>query len=227
MSPILVRPVREQLEHDRVIRFVAGKFKKRYDVSYNVGQDRSAVVRSGTTLHHPDVVLTSRDKGRKLLGVIEVETGESVNYLEALAQWAPFSRLRAPFSLYIPTGTIDQARRLCADNQVAVSEIWTYHSVVDEMRVSLAYRAPQPPAARARRPAGTAKPLRGKASGPAARPGPAAKKPVGRGTAVDKAKKSAKPARRVKPSRPAAGGTTRRTPAHRPATKARQPSKRR
>src|SRR4051812_10478268 len=34
---------------------------------------------------YPDVVLQSLDRGHKLQAVVEVETGESVNHLEALA----------------------------------------------------------------------------------------------------------------------------------------------
>ena len=51
---------------------------------------------------------------------VEVETAESVNHLEAMSQWAAFSRLRAPFHLYVPASSIDTARRLCADLQIPV-----------------------------------------------------------------------------------------------------------
>ena len=41
MSPILVRPVREQLEHDRVIRLLQAKLKRKHDVAINIGDDQS------------------------------------------------------------------------------------------------------------------------------------------------------------------------------------------
>ena len=41
----------------------------------------------------PDLVLTSPDKATSSKGIVEVETGESVNHLEAMAQWAHFGRV--------------------------------------------------------------------------------------------------------------------------------------
>ena len=40
---------------------------------------------------YPDLVLQTADKNRKLAGVVEVETAESVNHLEAMSQWAAFA----------------------------------------------------------------------------------------------------------------------------------------
>ena len=37
MSPIFIRPVREQLEHDRLIRHLQAKYKRKYEVGINVG----------------------------------------------------------------------------------------------------------------------------------------------------------------------------------------------
>ncbi len=125
MSPILVRPVREQLEHDRVIRLLQVKLKRKHDVTANIGEDQSTAVKIGQMQIFPDLVLTSTDRGRKLMGTVEVETSESVNHLEARAQWAHLGRARAPFHLYVPAGSVDIARRLAAENHVNVSEIWT------------------------------------------------------------------------------------------------------
>jgi len=140
--PILVRPVREQLEHDRVIRLLQAKYKRKYDVGMNPGAEQSAPIGSGDSAIYPDLVLQSTERSRKLMGVIEVETGESVNNLEAMSQWAAFARLRAPFHLYVPANMIDVARRLCADMQIPVAEIWTFHPVGDQMRFTLVHRSP-------------------------------------------------------------------------------------
>jgi hypothetical protein len=140
--PILVRPVREQLEHDRVIRLLQAKYKRKFDVGMNPGSEQVAPVGSGSTAIYPDLVLQSAERSRKLLGVVEVETGESVNNLEAMSQWVAFGRLRAPFHLYVPSTMIDVARRLCQDMQIPVAEIWTYHPVGDQMRFTLVQRAP-------------------------------------------------------------------------------------
>jgi hypothetical protein len=147
VSPILVRPVREQLEHDRVIRLLQTKFRRRYEVGVNVGAEQSAPVGAGPSAVYPDVVLASLERGHRLQIVIEVETGESVNHLEALAQWAHFGRLRAAFHLYVPSGMVDVARRLCEDNQIRVNEIWSFHTVGDEVRFTLVHRTREQPAA--------------------------------------------------------------------------------
>jgi hypothetical protein len=156
LSPILVRPVREQLEHDRIIRLLQGKFRRRYEAGMNPGIEQNASVVSGGSSVYPDLVLFGQERGRRLQVVVEVETGESVNHLEALAQWAPFSRLRAPFHLYVPASMVDVARRLCEDNQIQVNEIWSFHMVGDEVRFTLVQRSreatpPQPRAAAASR----------------------------------------------------------------------------
>lgn len=145
MSPILVRPVREQLEHDRIIRLLQAKFKRKHEVGINPGSEQTVPVTVGTTILYPDVVLQAPDRGHKLQGVIEVETGESVNHLEALAEWAHFSKLRAPFHLYVPGGMVDVARRLCEDNQIYVAEIWSYHAVGDQVRFTLVFRNKEAP----------------------------------------------------------------------------------
>jgi hypothetical protein len=142
VSPILVRPVREQLEHDRVIRLLQAKFRRRFDVGINPGSEQNSPVGTGPTAVYPDVVLTSADRARKIQAVIEVETVESVNNLEALAEWVPFGRLRSPFHLYVPTAMVDVAKRLCTGANVPVAEIHTYHWIGDEMRFLPAYKAP-------------------------------------------------------------------------------------
>jgi hypothetical protein len=143
VSPILVRPVREQLEHDRVIRLLQVKLKRRLEVTANIGDDQTVPVKIGLMQIFPDLVLTSTDRGHKLMGTVEVETSESVNHLEARAQWAHLGRARAPFHLYVPAGSVDIARRLALENDVNVAEIWSYHTILDQTRFTLVYRAPE------------------------------------------------------------------------------------
>jgi hypothetical protein len=149
VSPILVRPVREQLEHDRIIRLLQLKSKRRYEAGINPGAEQNVPVGTGTSSSYPDLVLQSLDRGKRIQVVVEVETGESVNHLEALAEWAHMARLRAAFHLYVPAGMVDVARRLCEDNQIHVTEIWSYHTVGEDVRFTLVHRSretPQPPA---------------------------------------------------------------------------------
>ena len=198
MSPILVRPVREQLEHDRVIRLLQTRFRRRFDVGINPGAEQNSPVGTGVSAVYPDVVLVSPDRSRKVMAVIEVETVESVNNLEALAEWIPFGRLKSPFHLYVPAAMVDVAKRLCSDSHIPVAEIHTYHWIGDEMRFLPIYKAPaatvravaprtnsKPKAASAKTSAGAAS---AKASG---RQAAARKRPAAR-----PAKKAARPAKR-------------------------------
>ena len=143
MSPILVRPVREQLEHDRVIRLLQVKLKRKHEVIANIGEDQSTSIKIGQLQIYPDLVLTTADRGRKLMGTVEVETSESVNHLEARSQWAHLGRARAPFHLYVPLGSVDIARRLAAENQVNVTELWSFHTIGDQTHFRLVHRAPE------------------------------------------------------------------------------------
>ena len=47
LSPILVRPVREQLEHDRIIRLLQAKFRRKYEAGMNPGDEQNAPVGTG------------------------------------------------------------------------------------------------------------------------------------------------------------------------------------
>jgi hypothetical protein len=201
VSPILVRPVREQLEHDRVIRLLQVRLKRRADVAINIGEQQTVPVRIGPVQIFPDLVLTSPDKGHKLLGTVEVETAESVNHLEAMAQWAHLGRARVPFHLYVPAGSVDIAKRLAAENQVNVSEIWSYHTIGDQTRFTMVHRSasvaePRKPAAEPRssseRPAPrTNRPKSGASAG--AKKAKAGSRP-GRGKTAER--KTSKPAKR-------------------------------
>lgn len=189
MSPIFVRPVREQLEHDRLIRFLQAKYKKKQlEVAINVGDERLSPVKIGPGTFFPDLVMTS---GKKLAGLVEVETGESVNNLEAMAQWVHFSRARVPFHLYVPVNGYDTARRLCEANDARPAEIWTYRPTLDGFDL---VRIFQDASAASAKPAVKA--------APAAKAAPASKpKPKPAASAVKKPKPpKAKPKKPAKPS---------------------------
>ena len=169
MSPILVRPVREQLEHDRVIRLLQIRLRRRFEVGINPGQEQNTPFGAGAFATYPDLVLMSMDRGRRVQTIIEVETAESVNNLEALAQWARMAKLRAPFHLYVPAASVDVARRLCADHQIPVAEVVTYHTIGDQLRFTTVYRAPVETRVGSSRAARTRRPVRGGGAGGAQR----------------------------------------------------------
>jgi hypothetical protein len=191
VTPILVRPVREQLEHDRVIRLLQQRWRRKYLATVNQGSETTASVVHGESTLYPDVVLAPPGKPNKPEIVVEVETGESVNHLEAMAQWTRLGRLKAAFHLYLPTGSSDRARRLCTDYQIDVDEIWTYHLVGDQMRFTMVYKAP--PVSRAVRRAATEKK-------PAPRAGEKARKPASKSAAGKPAVRNAGKARVARPA---------------------------
>ena len=137
MSPILVRPVREQLEHDRVIRLLQARYKRRFAVGINPGADMAAPVGAAPDVQYPDLVLTAPGGGKKLAGVVEVETSESVNQLEAMAQWSRLGRLPVDFILYIPSGVAGVAREEGFEAIAAIFE----HIGVAEKGHEMRYRA--------------------------------------------------------------------------------------
>ena len=208
MSPILVRPVREQLEHDRVIRLLQAKYKRKFEVGVNPGPSLAVPVGTGDAAIYPDLVLQSTDHSRKLMGVVEVETAESVNRLEAMDQWVRLGRLKVELHLYVPSTAIDTTRRLCTDFSVPVDEIWTYHPVGDEIRFTLVQRSATAHAAASKpAPVATVKKAVGK---PAVKPAPVAtvkkaggKPPVKPAAKPVAAKSVAKPA--AKKSQPGTG----------------------
>lgn len=198
MSPILVRPVREQLEHDRVIRLLQARWRRKYLVSINQGAETVAPVSFGDSVLYPDLVFASAERAHRPEIVVEVETAESVNNLEAMAEWVRFGQLKAAFHLYVPTGSLDSAKRLCQDHRIPVEEIWTYHLVGDQMRFAPVYKAPPRPA---RRPAAepakavkpVAKPVGKPVASPAVKPVKPAAKPAKAAAKVAKPTKAAAP----------------------------------
>ena len=203
MSPILVRPVREQLEHDRVIRLLQLRLKRRHDVAANIGADQTVPVKIGPVQIYPDLVLTTADRAKKLVGTVEVETAESVNHLEAMAQWAHLGRARAPFHLYVPANCVDIARRLAAENGVNVAELWSFHTIGDQTRFTLVQKAPEseapkrsaePRVEKAAKAPSRAMPANAAASKPARK---ATKAPARSATVTKAVKKSAKSSKKT------------------------------
>ena len=141
--PILVRPVREQLEHDRIIRLLEAKYRRKFRVEINPGDERTASLKVGALTLFPDLILTD-DSGRKPYAVVEVETSESVNHLEAMSQWANLAKSRAYLYLYVPAGSVETARRLCADHQIELTELVTYLGIGDQVRFTSVFKVPTP-----------------------------------------------------------------------------------
>jgi len=215
VSPILVRPVREQLEHDRIIRLLQAKYKRKFEVAINPGNEQTAGV-GGPAPWFPDLVLQS---GKRLLGVVEVETVESVNHLEAMSEWRAFAQLPTAFHLYVPTSMIDVARRLCEDMQITVAEFWAYTVIGDQPRFTLVQRTAVPEAKA--RPAAVSTAPRPAAAAPAR---PAVTRPAVNGPARARARPAAPPARRKTAAKKSARPAARRAAARKPAPRAARPA---
>ena len=128
MSPILTRPVREQLEHDRVIRQLQARYKRKNEVIINPGNEQNQSITVGELVVFPDLLLFA-EGGRRLLGTVEVETGESVNAIEARAEWGVYSKLKVPLHLYVPPVCVDAAKRICAEYQIRRRRAVDLHDV--------------------------------------------------------------------------------------------------
>ena len=218
MSPILTRPVREQLDHDRVIRLLEARYKRKNEVVINPGSEQNQAVTVGELVVYPDLLLLA-DGGKKIVGTIEVETGESVNALEARAEWAVFCKLKVPLHLYLPPSSVDAARRLCAEYNIPVAEFWTFQTAFDQVRFAMIYRSPDAPVVKL-------------STAPKATPRPVPKVapvPVVKAAPVEKPAPVIKPAPAVKakpPLRQGPGGPSqkaRSVPKTKPAVKAKPP----
>jgi hypothetical protein len=189
VSPILTRPVREQLEHDRVIRQLQPKYKRKTDVIINPANEQNQSVTVGELVVFPDVLVFAEGT-KRLLITVEVETGESVNPIEARAEWGVYSKLKVPMHLYVPPGCVEAVKRICDEYQIVVSELWTYTTTFDQVRFTLVNKSPDAPTVRIpvrAEPAKARPAVKAKAAKPAAKPKPAAK-------AKPKAKPKPKPA---------------------------------
>ena len=202
MSPILTRPVREQLEHDRVIRQLQAKYKRKTDVIINPANEQNQSVTVENLVVFPDLLVFA-EGSRRLLITVEVETGESVNPIEARAEWGVYSKLKVPLHLYVPAACVDAARRICSEYQILVSELWSYTTTFDQVRFTLVDKSPDAPTVKIpSKPEPKAKAAAPSKSKPApkkaakAKPAPKAKpkaKP-----AAKKAKAAAKPKVKIK-----------------------------
>ena len=144
MSPILTRPVREQLEHDRIIRQLQAKYKRKTDVIINPGNEQNQSVTVGELVVFPDLLVFAEET-KRLLITVEVETGESVNPIEARAEWGVYSKLKVPMHLYLPPACVEAVKRICDEYQIVVSELWTYTTTFDQVRFTLVNKSPDAP----------------------------------------------------------------------------------
>jgi hypothetical protein len=80
---------------------------------------------------------------------------------------------------------VDVARRLCEDNRIYISEIWSYHAIADQIRFTMVYRNKEAPPQVPRKPAAPKKAATPSQKAPAV----ARKKAAPKKTAAKKKKK--------------------------------------
>ena len=145
MSPILVRPVREQLEHDRVIRLSAGEesapVRRRESTP---AAEQNAAGREAARRSCIPIWCCNRRNAAPPSGRRRGRDGRIGQPSRGARAMGAFRKLRVPFHLYVPAGMVDVARRLCEDSQIRVSEIWSFHSVGDQVRFTLVDRSREP-----------------------------------------------------------------------------------
>lgn len=105
-----------QSVHDRVIEAAASRLDSvNYDIYKNPGQQKNAHVGN----NYPDIILTKKGE-RSLQFIIEVETEDSVNLIEATNQWKRYStRIKASFYILVPVKSKNLAISLC--KQIGIS----------------------------------------------------------------------------------------------------------
>ena len=105
-----------QSVHDRVIEAAANRLDSvNYDIYKNPGQQKNA----GVGDNYPDIILTKKGE-RTLQFIIEVETADSVNLIEATNQWKKYSTgIKASFYILVPVHSKNLAISLC--KQIGIS----------------------------------------------------------------------------------------------------------
>ena len=150
MSPILVRPVREQLEHDRIIRLLQSKLRRKYEAGMNPGAEQNGCGRVGARGGLSGRrAACRRSAGRKLRRSSRSKPASRSIISKRWRNGRTSRDCARRSTCTCPSGMVDVARRLCEDNQIQVSEIWSYHTVGDEVRFTLVHRSREvpPPAA--------------------------------------------------------------------------------
>ena len=73
---------------------------------------------------YPDIVVVRRP-GQWLQLMAEIETADTVTDESALTQWLPYSKV-GDLVLYVPTGCVPAAKKLCKKHGIRVKGIRTW-----------------------------------------------------------------------------------------------------
>lgn len=121
--------------HDRVIQVALGRLDKtNHDVYINPGSQKNVWIGN----NYPDIVMVK--KGTTTVDfIIEVETSDSINLVEATNQWKKYAtEIRASFYLLVPFNQKNHAINLC--KQVGISaRFGTYQTDAFGSVISISY----------------------------------------------------------------------------------------
>ncbi len=129
------RTINTQSIHDAVIRFAASHFDlTNHDVFINPGIEHNAWIGN----NYPDIILVKKDS-TTVEFIIEVETADSVNIVEASNQWKKYAtEIKASFYLLVPLAQKNAAINLC--KQVGISaRFGTYQTDIWDNVISVNY----------------------------------------------------------------------------------------
>lgn len=102
-----------QNEHDSVIQAAYNNLDKTDHTVYtNPNQQKNTSING----QYPDIIITPKNDNTVKF-VIEVETAESVNNVEA-AQWKSYSQLGGTFYLLVPQLSRNAAEQICLQNGI-------------------------------------------------------------------------------------------------------------
>ena len=112
----------EQHVHDMVAFALAARYERRgHEVFVNPGPVKAMRVAG----RYPDVVVMKR-RGKGVMHVVEVETGESVTDTEAGRQWTVYDETYERWFLAVPKASRAVAKSLIADYSLERVELITW-----------------------------------------------------------------------------------------------------
>ena len=156
VSPILVRPVREQFEHDRIIRVLQARYKRKYEVAINPGGEQNASVSVSDLPMFPDLSCISPDTRPQGAGHGRSRDHRIDQHARSDGRVGPVQPPACvPFICTCRPTSIDTARRLCAEHRSSPPKSGriTRRSIRCASRWSIAQRGPRRCAKPAAKPA--------------------------------------------------------------------------
>ncbi|MCH7922730.1 MAG: hypothetical protein IH975_06845 [Nitrospinae bacterium] len=121
LIPPKERPPLSQNQHDTIIEIIEKSLREDYMVLSNPDKEKNISIRNT----YPDLLIYDLST-LKIIGVVEVETNESVTSNEASSQWKTYSNLGYPFYLCVPKELLQDASQLINNHNVNCKGVFGY-----------------------------------------------------------------------------------------------------